>query len=71
MARFERHDRAIRYIEYWIPSGDYVDEFNKAWNAAMTKWRELNGDRDPAGDWCQIVAGDEHVIIRITDEQVK
>ncbi len=74
MANFSRQERTTKHVEYRVPKGNVMGEFDKADRAAWHEYCRLN-DQDPAtarrwDNWAEVDADDEHVIIRFEIEKV-
>ncbi len=74
MANFSRRERITKHIEYLVPLGDVIGEFDKADRTAWNERCRLRGE-DPEttrrwDDWATVHADDEHVIIRFEITEV-
>jgi hypothetical protein len=75
MAMWIRHEIVTRRVEYSVPSGLAVGEFNKAWNAARHDYCRRNGINPENGrvydDWAHVEARDDEItIVFAVDEPV-
>lgn len=66
MASFSRREVVTRTVEYAIPSGDAMGEFNKAYVVAEQDYRQRN-NKGPGDhlydDWAHVYARDDEVVI--------
>jgi hypothetical protein len=71
VASFTRRDTTTRHIDYMIPNGFSIDEWDQAATAALREWESLNPGNAALDDWATVHPGSEHVIIRITIQEVE
>lgn len=73
MAVYSQRTRTITYTEWTLPRDSAIGEFSKAWNVAWNQYLDERGlprDSRMSDDWARVDADDDHIIIRITNEQV-
>jgi hypothetical protein len=66
VASYTCREVVTRRVEYAIPSGDVMGEFDKAYNSAVADWRRRNGKTDAdrlSDDWARVEARDDEVVI--------
>lgn len=67
MADFTSRETVIRQIEYVLPSGAPMGEFEKAYRVAIRDFRQRHGiaeDGPVFDDWATVRANDDEVVIR-------
>lgn len=74
MASFTRREVVTRTVEYAIPSGDAMAEFDKAYANALNDYRERHGktkDDRLYDDWARVYARDDEVVIAFEVKEAK
>ncbi|MEV1013725.1 MULTISPECIES: hypothetical protein [unclassified Micromonospora] len=64
----DRREFTTRTVEYLVPSGTNVSEFDKAWTAALAEYKRVHGldaAAEPPSDWMSLHAGDDVIVLRL------